>query len=157
MKNMLMKNSFADRKKVNILVADDKEGIRNILSEIIENVLKDLNHKEYNIDMAYDGYTAIQKVKKTFFNITFLDINMDKLNGVKTLKQIKKISPKTVVIMMTGGARDNLLKEAIEENAYIILYKPFNSKVIADVMKEVLPANSSYYLTYQKSVEAHNL
>ena len=44
MKNMLEKNSFTDRKKVNILVVDDEEGIRNILSEIIENVLKDLNH-----------------------------------------------------------------------------------------------------------------
>ena len=80
---------------------------------------------------------AIQKVKKTFFNVTFLDINMDKLNGIETLKQIKKISPKTIVIMMTGGARDNLLKEAIKENAYIILSKPFSSEVIANVIKEV--------------------
>jgi len=157
MKDRIISSSFISEKKVNILIVDDEPEIRNILSEMIESILKNLNYEEYNIDVVSDGYKAIERVRKTFFSIIFLDINMGKINGIETLKQIKRTSPKTVVIMMTGGAQDNLLKEAMKENAYIILHKPFNSEVIADVVKKVLPTNPSCYPILQKIAESHNL
>ena len=115
--------------KKNILVVNDKRDMREILAEI----LKDAG---YNVSMAEDGYKAIEKVKEVSFAITFLDIRMPGIDGVQTLKEIKKISPETRVVMMTGYPDKNLEKEAIKQGADTVIYKPFDrKKVIAIVEK----------------------
>lgn len=129
-----------DKRKVNILIVDDEASIRNVLSEIIEHILKNSNCKEYNIEMTSNGYNALERAKETFFAIALIDINMSKINGVRTFKQIKRISPNTVVIMITGSASDNLLEEAKNEDPYAILHKPFNITVIAQLIEKILPA-----------------
>ncbi|TET10464.1 response regulator, partial [Candidatus Aerophobetes bacterium] len=47
-------------------------------------------------------------------------------------------SPKSVVIMITGYAGEELVKEAMKEGAYALLYKPFCRKTIFDIIKKVL-------------------
>jgi len=115
--------------KKNILVVNDEPAIRQILA----NMLKD---RGYNVVMAEDGYKAIEKAKEIPFSITFLDIRMPGIDGVETLKEIKKISPETKFVMMTGYPHKNLEKEAIKQGAYTVIYKPFDrKKVIAIVEK----------------------
>jgi len=115
--------------KKNILVVNDKQAIRQILG----NMLKD---RGYNVFTAEDGYKAIEKVKEISFAITFLDMRMPGIDGVQTLKKIKRISPETRVVMMTGYPDKNLEKEAIKQGAYTVIYKPFDrKKVIAIVEK----------------------
>jgi len=115
--------------KKNILVVNDKQAIRQILGDMLKD-------RGYNVFMAEDGYKAIEKVKEVSFAITFLDIRMPGIDGVQTLKEIKKISPETRVVMMTGYPDKNLEKEAIKQGAYTVIYKPFDrKKVIAIVEK----------------------
>ncbi len=115
--------------KKNILVVNDKQAIR----EILGNMLKD---RGYNTVMVEDGYKAIEMVKETSFAITFLNIKMPGINGVETLKEIKKISPEARVVIMTGYPDKNLVKEAIKQGAHTVIYKPFDrKKVIAIVEK----------------------
>jgi len=114
----------------NILVVNDEQAIRQILA----NMLKD---RGYNVFMAEDGYKAIEKVKEISFAITFLDIRMPGIDGVQTLKEIKKISPQTKVIMMTGYADKNLEKEAIKQGAYTVIYKPFDRKKVMAIVEKL--------------------
>jgi len=115
--------------KKNILVVNDERGIRQMLGDILKD-------RGYNIFMAEDGYKAIEKVKEISSAIVFLDIRMPGINGVETLKEIKKISPETRVIMITAYADRNLEKEAIKQGADIVIHKPFDiKKVIAIVEK----------------------
>jgi len=115
--------------KKNILVVNDERGIRQMLGDILKD-------RGYNIFMAEDGYKAIEKVKEISSAIVFLDIRMPGINGVETLKEIKKISPETRVIMITAYADKNLEKEAIKQGADIVIHKPFDiKKVIAIVEK----------------------
>jgi DNA-binding NtrC family response regulator len=116
--------------KKNILVVNDKQAIRQILG----NMLKD---RGYNIFMAEDGYKAIEKVKEISFAITFLDIRMPGIDGVQTLKEIKKISPETRVVMMTGYPDRNLEKEAIKQGAYTVIYKPFDKKKVIAIVEKL--------------------
>ena len=119
-----------DSKKLKILIADDEEGLRLSMAGILEL-------EEYYVVTAEDGYEAIEKAKLESFDIAFLDIKMPGINGVETFKEIKKISPETVVIMMTAYAVKDLIKEAISEGAYTCLNKPFDMDKIIDTIKEL--------------------
>ena len=121
--------------KINILVVDDLGNIRLTLGGVLED-------KGYNVVTAEDGYQAIEAVKKTHFDIIFMDIKMPGIDGVQTFGEVKKIDPKAVVIMMTAYSVEDLVKRAVSEGVYTCIYKPFDiEKVIAlveDTVKERL-------------------
>ncbi|MEA3459277.1 MAG: response regulator [Chloroflexota bacterium] len=105
--------------KARILIVDDNVGMCETLSDIMED-------SGYRTAIALDGYDAIQKVKEAAFDIIFMDIRMAGMDGVETFKRIKKIHPETAVVMMTGYAVEDLVREALREGAYGVLYKPFD-------------------------------
>jgi DNA-binding NtrC family response regulator len=117
--------------KTNILVVDDIRSMRVTLGGILED-------KGHNVVTVENGYQAIEAVKKTFFDVIFIDIKMPGINGVQTFREIKKIDRKAVVIMMTAYSVEDLLKEALEEGAYAIVYKPFDVDKIIAAIEEVL-------------------
>ena len=119
-------------------MVDDEKAVRNVLGGVVESALNHLNKEEYSVNLASDGYEAIERVKEKFFPIIFLDIKMPGINGVETFKEIKKISPKSVVIMITGYAGEELVKEAMKEGAYALFHKPFHADMIFDIIKKVL-------------------
>jgi DNA-binding NtrC family response regulator len=67
-----------------------------------------------------------------------MDIKMPGINGVQTFREIKRIDPKTTVIMMTAYSVEDLVKDALEEGAYTVVYKPFDIKRIIAIIEEVL-------------------
>jgi len=124
--------------KVNVLVVDDEEAVKDVLEEMVESALENLDRKEYNVDLASDGYEAIERVKEKSFAIIFLDIKMPGINGIETFKEIKKISPHSVVVMITGYGGVDLVEKAMEEGAYALLHKPFHSNAIFNIIEEIL-------------------
>lgn len=119
------------QEQVNILVVDDEDGMRMTLAGILED-------EGYNVVEAEDGYKGIDAVKKTKFKIAFIDMKMPGINGIDTYKEIKKISPETIVFFMTAYYADDLLKEAMKLGAQAILYKPLEVDIILKVIKEDL-------------------
>ncbi|MBI1870206.1 MAG: response regulator [Chlamydiae bacterium] len=114
-----------------ILVVDDQVGMLETFTDI-------LGDKGYKVATASDGYTAIDKVKKETFDVIFMDIKMPGINGVQTFREIKKVNPKTAVIMMTAYSVEDLVKEAIEEGAYTVIYKPFDIDRVVETIERVL-------------------
>lgn len=117
-------------RKLRILIADDEEGLRLSMAGILEL-------EGHDVVTAGNGYEAIEKVKEGSFDIAFLDIKMPGIDGVETFKEIKRISPETIVIMMTAFAVKDLIREAISEGAYACISKPFDMDRIIDTIKEV--------------------
>lgn len=118
-------------KNIRILIVDDQVGMLETFTDILEA-------KGYHVETAEDGFTAIDKVKQNSFDIIFMDIKMPGINGVQTFREIKKINEKTRVIMMTAYAVEDLIKEAIEEGAYTVIYKPFNMENVIRTIERVL-------------------
>lgn len=118
--------------KISILIVDDHKETRETLSSF-------LNIQGYITDTAEDGEIAVNKVGTRFFNIVLMDIKMPKLDGVEAAKKVKKISPLSYIVMMTGEAEENQMKEAlsIEDIHYTILRKPFNTASVLTAIKEV--------------------
>jgi DNA-binding NtrC family response regulator len=119
-----------ENKKLKILIADDEEGLRLSMAGILEL-------EGHDVITAGNGYEAIEHVKTGSFDIAFLDIKMPGINGVETFKEIKKLSPETVVIMMTAFAVKDLIREAISEGAYACISKPFDMDRIIETIQEV--------------------
>ncbi|MBI2336700.1 MAG: response regulator [Deltaproteobacteria bacterium] len=118
-------------KNVNILVVDDQIGMLETFTDILAD-------RGFRVETAEDGFTAIDKVKKDSFDIIFMDIKMPGINGVQTFREIRKINEKTRVIMMTAYAVEDLIKEAIEEGAYTVIYKPFDMDKVIRTIERVL-------------------
>jgi len=105
--------------RASILIVDDDVGMCETLSDIMED-------RGYHTVIALDGYEAIQRVKEAAFDVILMDIKMPGMDGVETFKQIKRIHPETAVVMMTAYAVEDLVREALSEGAYGVLYKPFD-------------------------------
>jgi two-component system response regulator HydG len=117
--------------KTNVLVVDDLRSIRLTLSGILED-------EGYNVVMAENGYQAIEAAKQTPFDLVFMDIKMPGINGVQTFRELKKVNPQASVIMMTAYSVEDLVKEALEEGAYAVVYKPFDIEKIVSIIESAL-------------------
>ncbi|MFA5315939.1 MAG: response regulator [Dehalococcoidales bacterium] len=117
--------------KTNILVVDDLRNIRITLGGILED-------EGHHVVTVEDGYQTIEAVKKTHFDVIFMDIKLPGINGVQTFREVKKIDPETTVIMMTAYSVEDLIKEAMEEGAYAIIHKPFDIERILAIIQELL-------------------
>ena len=117
--------------KTNIPVVDDLRSIRLTLGGILED-------EGHNVVTVENGYEAIEAARKTHFDAIFMDIKMPGINGVQTFREIKRVDPKAAVVMMTAYSVEDLVREALEEGAYAIVYKPFDIDKIIAIIEELL-------------------
>ena len=117
--------------KPKVLVVDDQKGMRLTLAAILDD-------QGYDVTEVEDGYRAIEVLEQVPFDLVFMDIKMPGINGVQTFREIKKIVPKSVVVMMTGFAVEDLIKEALDEGAFSVIYKPFDMESVLNLVDSVL-------------------
>ncbi len=96
-----------------------------------------LSRKGYTVVTTKSGMEAIEKVKERSFDMVFMDIKMPLMNGVETYKEVKKIRPEMVVMMMTAYAVEDLVREALQEGAYGIIYKPLDIEKVVGLINKV--------------------
>ena len=118
-----------------IMVVDDDHGMRITLEGIFEE-------RGYAVVSAADGYQAIELARETPFALIFMDIKMPGINGIETYREIKKIRPEAVVVMMTGFSVEELVTEARHEGAYTVIYKPLDMDHVNDILQAVLKPTS---------------
>jgi len=114
-----------------ILVVDDDQGMREFL-EIL------LVREGYEVTSASGGKEALDLCKKHKFDIAITDLMMPKINGIDVLKSIKEVSPKTLVILITGYASGETAIAAMQEGAYDYLEKNFDLEDLKAVIKDAL-------------------
>ena len=106
-------------KNILVLIVDDDIDVL----ETIEEMLKINGCKTMS---ASSGDEALKKISTTRPDFILLDIRMPKMNGVETLKSIKKFNKSIPVIMMTGYDDVGLARELSEFGAADYIYKPVN-------------------------------
>ncbi len=116
-------------KTMKALVVDDEKLIRDFLSRLL--ILEGLSVKT-----AESGFQAIKMAKKEKFDIVFLDIRMPKMDGVETFKRMKKFTPDTKFIMITGYSIDELLKRVEGEHIEAFITKPFDINEIVAIIED---------------------
>jgi len=111
-----------------ILVVDDDPGMIETLGDILEM-------RGYRVAAASDGSQAIDLAGEKSFDLTLMDIKMPGINGVETLKELKKIAPAMKFIMMTAYAYEHLIQEALAEGALAVLRKPLDINELLNLIE----------------------
>ncbi len=123
------------RRKGNVLIIDDEEFIRDIVSECLSST-------GHNVMTAESGEQAIELIKKNHFDITFLDFSIPNKNGLELLREIKMIDPNSTVVIISSRPGEQLPDELTDEGAYNIIKKPFSVDQIQIAVSRVLGAEA---------------
>ena len=88
------------------------------------NMGKLLTNRGYKVTAANSGDAAIQALEKEHFDVVVLDLKMPGMDGLATLKEIKKLGLFTETLILTGHGSIDTALEAIKLGAYDYLTKP---------------------------------
>ena len=116
-------------KKARILIVDDDQDIRTMLSSMLE---------EYHVGIAEDGAQGLELFKSGGFDVVVTDMKMPKMNGMELLAEIMVMNPGAKVIVISGfmdEATKSILKEM---GAAAILEKPMGVVEIEDHVARIL-------------------
>lgn len=114
-----------------ILIVDDSQFMRTI----IKNSLKTRGFNDF--DEASNGLEALNKYKKTHYDYVTMDITMDTMNGLDSLKAIKEYDNNAKVIMVTSMGQKTLILEAIKYGAIDFIIKPFTNESIDEAIEKI--------------------
>lgn len=106
-------------KKHTVLIADDEEGIRDLLKEICEE-------EGWSVLFAQDGKEALDKAKKSLPDAVVMDVRMPVMDGIKTFRKMKESGMDIPVILMTAYGSSDIAIEAMKQGAYDYITKPFD-------------------------------
>ena len=101
-----------------ILVADDEEAIREVVSTLLEG-------QGYSCKACPDGRVALDSFRHGSFDLVLSDIVMPEMNGLKLLAAVREEDPDVPVIMVTAMHDISIALEAIRAGAYDYILKPF--------------------------------
>ena len=116
-----------------ILVADDEESIRWVLS-------KALKQKGFSVDLAHDGRQALELIKDNCYDLAILDIKMPGITGLDLLDKVRELNNDLLMVIMTAEASMKNAVEAMKRGAYDYITKPFDLDVIDAIIEKVAKA-----------------
>ena len=117
-------------KKAHILWADDE-------IDLLKPYILFLEEKGYRVDSVNSGRDAIEKCRKLFYDIIFLDEHMPGLSGLETLSEISAFRPTIPVVMITKSEDEGIMKKAIGKKIADYLIKPVNPNQILMTIKKI--------------------
>ena len=110
-----------------ILIVDDEPSIQQSLKGI-------LTDEGFEVSTASNGYEALQAIEAEAPDLVLLDIWMPGIDGLETLKEIKKNHPYIQVIMITGHGTIETAVQATKLGAFDFIEKPLSiEKVIVAI------------------------
>jgi len=102
-----------------ILVIDDERSIRNTLKDILE-------FEKYQVELAEDGFKALELLKSTDFDVVLCDIKMAGMDGIEVLQRVEELKPDTPVVMISGHGNIDTAVESIKKGAFDFIEKPLD-------------------------------
>jgi len=122
----------AETKKSSIMIVDDEPDILMILGEF-------LSSEGFKVLTAKSGQQAVDKLHEMKANLVLLDMAMPGMNGIETLRELKKIQPDLPVIMITAYRDAEKVVDAFRIGAFDCIFKPFDLKYLRQaVMAKLL-------------------
>ena len=117
-----------------ILVIDDEDAIRKSFELALED-------SGYEVDTASSGMEGIEMLKSQSYDLVFLDLKMPGMNGVETLREIRKLNkdiPVYIVTAFYGEFFEELTHMAEQGVEFEVLNKPVDGDMIFTLCKSVL-------------------
>ena len=114
-----------------ILVVDDEEGIRRVLSQLLE-------YEDHEVRSAGSAAECLELYPEFRPDLTFLDVKMARMDGLEALTQIREIDPNALVVMISGHGTIDTAVDATRRGAYDFLEKPLDTDRILLLLRNAL-------------------
>lgn len=115
--------------KTKVLIIDDEKDLCFLFKRI-------LKPEGYTVLTAQNGYDGIKINEKSDPDIILLDLKMPGINGIETLRRIRKKDADVTVIIITAYGDAETIRDAADLNVYEYMSKPFNNETIIKMIKE---------------------
>lgn len=103
-----------------VLVVDDENTLRYFLR-------LNLQEHHYHVLEAADGKTALDLIEENDFDVALVDLQLTDMDGLDIMRHLRRVSPQTSVIILTGYATVDSAVEALRQGAHDYLTKPYNT------------------------------
>jgi DNA-binding NtrC family response regulator len=113
-----------------VLLVDDEE-------EFLQTLLKRMKKRDVQVTGVESGEEALAFLAENAVDVIVMDVKMPGMDGMETLRAIKKEMPLIEVVMLTGHANIEMAIEGMELGAFDYLMKPIN---IDDLLYKVQDA-----------------
>ncbi len=117
--------------RIRVLIVDDEKEFRQLF-------VKRFSLRNLDVDSAGSGKEALEALGRKTFDVVVLDVRMPGMDGIETLKEIKKRHPGIEVIMLTGHGSVKSGIEGMSHGAFDYVLKPFK---IDDLLERILKAH----------------
>lgn len=131
------------RQRPKILIVDDEDRFRYTLARL-------LRVHDLLVEEAKDGYEAIEKVEQNEFDVMLLDVKMPGLDGIETLKEIRKRDKFIETIVLTGHANVDVAAELIKLGAFEYILKPCDTEELLSKIEEAYEKRMAKKRLYEK-------
>ena len=112
-----------------VLIVEDEKAVRDSLQGIVQL------HGISAVAVP-DGPRALDAARRESFRVVFLDLDLPRMDGVETLRELRKLDRKLVFVVVTDLAGENpLFRSAVESAPVSVVPKKFTSDQIGDVLE----------------------
>ncbi|MGE0528611.1 MAG: sigma-54-dependent transcriptional regulator [Bdellovibrionales bacterium] len=119
-----------------VLVCDDDAGLRLSVQAALAATGR------FEVDEAFDGAHAVEKVKSKTYNMVLLDVDMPRMTGMEALRFIKEHDPSIIVLILTAYANIDDAVRAVKEGAFNYVSKPIKSEDLVHMVDRAINAYS---------------
>src|ERR671929_660606 len=102
-----------------LLIADDEQGIRQLLTIVFER-------EGHRVRVAENGQAAMALLRKEPADLIISDVKMPDMGGIELLRAARELAPDVAVVMMTAFATVDTAREAFKLGADDFIQKPFD-------------------------------
>lgn len=114
-----------------ILIIDDDENIRKVLTTILED-------EGYDVESVDTAKKAIERTRRKFYNLALIDIRLPDMEGIELLTKMKNTKPKIRKIIITGYPTLQNAVEAVNRGADAYIMKPFDMEKVLEEIRDQL-------------------
>lgn len=119
-----------------VLVIDDEEVIRTLLQ-------KSLSLDGFEVEAAVSGEEALDLVRKRRFDLAVTDLKMPGMDGIQTLRALKKADRELQVVVMTGYASLETAIDALKGGAFDYIRKPFKPSEMSALLQRAMERSAT--------------
>ena len=113
-----------------ILIVDDEENLLVLLDRVFQK-------NGFQVKAASNGYQALRLIGQHIFDLAVLDVQMFPVDGIMVLRELKKRSPSTSVIMIAAYPTSDARNECMKNGAAAFLPKPLDLNYLQDLAQRL--------------------
>ncbi|MCG6916601.1 MAG: response regulator [Deltaproteobacteria bacterium] len=120
---------MSEDRKTQVLILDDEPIVWKRVKPALEKA-------GYEVEAFSQSSNAMRRVGEKDFDVVVTDLKMEGIDGMAFLTEVKKRSPRTEVIVITGFATMETAKESFQKGVFDFLAKPFKRGELLEIVKK---------------------